>query len=150
MPSFNLDDAGWNGIIQYFGAVSDELRPFQTHQVVNTAAPLGTGRELFELLRCQQCHVLGTIPADQETSNLAPDLRMAYERLQPDWIADWMRDPAAIVPGTRMPAFWPDHPKSYYPQLGGDAEAQITAIRDYLLTLRGGPSPAPAGSRAAN
>ncbi|MGE4056381.1 MAG: c-type cytochrome, partial [Vicinamibacterales bacterium] len=150
MPSFNLNDAGWNQVIQYFGAVSDELRPFQTHQVVNTSAPQGSGRELFELLRCQQCHVLGTIPADQETSNLAPDLRMAFERLQPDWIADWMRDPAAIVPGTRMPAFWPDHPKSYYPQLGGDAEAQIVAIRDYLLTLRGGPSPAPAGSRAAN
>jgi mono/diheme cytochrome c family protein len=150
MPSFNLDDANWNGIIQYFGAVSDELRPFQTHQIVQTAAPQGVGRELFELLRCQQCHVLGAIPADQETSNLAPDLRMAYERLQPDWIADWMRDPAAIVPGTRMPAFWPDHPKSFYPQLGGDAEAQILAIRDYLLTLRGGPSPRPAGSRAAN
>lgn len=150
MPSFNLDDANWNGLIQYFGAVSNEIRPFQTHQVVQTSAPQGSGRELFDLLRCQQCHVLGSIPADQDVSNLAPDLRMAYERLQPDWIADWLRAPAEIVPGTRMPAFWPDHPKSFYPQLGGDAEAQIIAIRDYLLTLRGGPSPRPAGSRAAN
>ena len=40
-----------------------------------------------------------------------------------------------------MPAFWPDFPKSYYPQLGGDAEAQIRAIRDHLLTFKGGPSP---------
>ncbi len=151
MPSFNLDDAGWNRIIQYFGAVSDELRPFQTHQVVQTAAATqGIGRELFELLQCQQCHVLGSVPAEREVSTLAPDLRMAYERLQPDWIADWMRSPLAIVPGTRMPAFWPDHPKSFYAQLGGDAEAQIVAVRDYLLTLRGGPSPRPAGSRAAN
>ena len=39
-----------------------------------------------------------------------------------------------------MPAFWPDYPKSFYPQLGGDAEAQIRAIRDHLLTFRGGPS----------
>lgn len=150
MPTFGLDDSNWNGVIQYFGAISDELRPFRTHQVVQTAATRTSGRELFELLRCQQCHVLGTIPADQETSNLAPDLRMSFERLQPDWIADWMRNPAIIVPGTRMPAFWPDHPKSFYQQFGGDAEAQITAIRDYLLTLRGGPSPRPAGSRAAN
>ena len=82
--------------------------------------------------------MLGAIPKDQPTSNLAPDLRMAPDRLQPDWILDWLKNPAAILPGTRMPAFWPDYPKSPYPQIGGDAEAQIRAIRDYLLTFRGG------------
>ena len=63
-----------------------------------------------------------------------------------------MRAPSKIVPGTRMPAFWPEHPKSFYPQLGGDAETQIRAIRDHLLTLRGGPSPRQpaAQQRAAN
>jgi hypothetical protein len=40
-----------------------------------------------------------------------------------------------------MPSFWPDYPKSFYPQFGGSAEVQIRAIRDHLLTLRGGPSP---------
>jgi cbb3-type cytochrome oxidase cytochrome c subunit len=94
--------------------------------------------------------VLGTIPRDQETSNLAPDLRMASDRLQSDWIRDWLRTPAEILPGTRMPSFWPDHPKSFYPHLGGDAEAQIQAVRDYLLTLRGGPSPRPGAARSAN
>ena len=42
-----------------------------------------------------------------------------------------------------MPAFWPNYPKSDFPQLGNSAEAQIRAIRDHLLTLRGGPSPMP-------
>ena len=37
------------------------------------------GKEMFELLQCQQCHVLGAIPKDQPTSNLAPDLRMVPE-----------------------------------------------------------------------
>ena len=52
-----------------------------------------------------------------------------------------------------MPQFWPDYPKSPYPQMGGDAEAQIKAIRDHLLTLRGGPSPktgSAGDTRAAN
>ena len=150
MPSFGLDDQNLNGLISYFGAVSDELRPFRTHAVVTASADLGAGKQLFELLRCQQCHVLGTIPRDQETSNLAPDLRMASDRLQSDWIRDWLRTPAEILPGTRMPSFWPDHPKSFYPHLGGDAEAQIQAVRDYLLTLRGGPSPRPGAARSAN
>jgi hypothetical protein len=93
--------------------------------------------------------VLGAIPKDQPTSNLAPDLRMSVERLQPDWILDWLKNPATILPGTRMPAFWPDYPKSFYPHLGNNAEAQIRAIRDYLMTFRGGPSPM-VGTRNAN
>jgi mono/diheme cytochrome c family protein len=149
MPTFGLDDQNLNGVIQYFGAVSNRMGAFRTPQIVAASNNAATGRQLFELLRCQQCHVLGEIPRDQPTSNLAPDLRMAFERLQPDWILDWLRAPAAIVPGTRMPAFWPEAPKSYYPHLGGDAEAQIRAIRDHLLTFRGGPSPR-AGAAAAN
>ena len=75
---------------------------------------------------------------------------MANERLQPDWIVDWLQNPATILPGTRMPAFWPELPKSFYPQLDGDGNAQILAIRDHLLTLRGGPSPRNPAAQANN
>jgi hypothetical protein len=85
--------------------------------------------------------VLGTIPADQPKSNLAPDLRMAHERLQPEWILRWLQNPSRIQPGTRMPQFWPNYPKSDFPQLDNNAELQIRSIRDHLMTLRGGPSP---------
>ena len=141
MPTFSLDDAHWNEAIRYFGAISDTVGPFRRPLVVQTEEATSSGRELFELLRCQQCHVLDEIPADQPTDNLAPDLRMASERLNADWIVDWMRNPLLIQPGTRMPSFWPDYPESYYPQLDNDGEAQLRAIRDYLLTFRGGPNP---------
>jgi mono/diheme cytochrome c family protein len=141
MPTFGLDDQNVNNIIRYFGAVSDKLMPFQTHQVLNASYNDAAGKELFDLLKCQQCHVLGEVPKDQPLANLAPDLRMTIDRLQPEWIIDWLKKPSDILPGTRMPAFWPDYPKSFYPQLGGNAEAQIQAIRNHLLTLRGGPTP---------
>jgi mono/diheme cytochrome c family protein len=141
MPTFGLGDDHLNQVIHYFQAIPNQIVPFRTHEVVRASNETATGRELFELLKCQQCHVLGAIPKDQETANLAPDLRMASERLQPDWIVEWMKSPLRIQPGTRMPAFWPEYPKSYYPQMGGSAEAQIRAIRDHLLTFRGGPSP---------
>lgn len=141
MPTFGLDDEHWNRAIRYFGAVSGSIGPFRTHDIMLASANVSAGRGLFELLRCQQCHVLGAIPKDQPTANLAPDLRMAPERLQADWILEWLKNPARIQPGTRMPAFWPDYPKSPFPALNGSAEAQIRAIRDYLFTFRGGPSP---------
>jgi mono/diheme cytochrome c family protein len=153
MPTFGLDDPNLNGVIRYFGSISNTIGPFQTHEIVKASnAEDAQGKALFEKLKCQQCHVLGTIPKDQPTSNLAPDLRMAPERLNPDWIVQWMKKPSDILPGTRMPAFWPDYPKSYYPEMNGDAEAQIRAIRDHLLTFRGGPSPKnnPSNARSAN
>jgi mono/diheme cytochrome c family protein len=150
MPTFSLDDQHWNGVISYFGAISNSIGPFRTHEVVRAStASDADGKQLFEAMQCQRCHVLGTIPKDVETSNLAPDLRMASERLQADWILDWLKTPSTILPGTRMPAFWPDYPKTPYPQLGGNADAQIGAIRDHLLTLRGGPSPKPGASGSA-
>jgi mono/diheme cytochrome c family protein len=150
MPTFGLDDQNLNGIIRYFEAVSNATGPFQTHEVVRASDTEAVGKQLFELLKCQQCHVLGAIPKDQPTANLAPDLRMSPERLNPDWILQWLRKPSDILPGTRMPAFWPDYPKTFYPQLNGDAEAQIRAIRDHLLTFRGGPSPKTNGAKTAN
>ncbi len=141
MPTFGLDDAHWNDVLDYFAAVSDTVGPFRTHEMVVDVATTRTGQELFELLRCQQCHVLDTIPEDQDVANLAPDLRMAAERLQPDWILDWLIDPLGIQPGTRMPTFWTEYPGSFYPQFDQDGIAQITSIRDYLLTFSGGPSP---------
>ncbi len=150
MPTFGLDDHNLNGVIQYFGAVSNTVGPFQTPEIVRASNTEAVGKQLFELLKCQQCHVLGVIPKEQPTANLAPDLRMASDRLQPEWILEWLKKPSDILPGTRMPAFWPDYPKSSFPQLNGDGEAQIRAIRDHLLTFKGGPTPRRNGTAAVS
>ncbi len=141
MPSFGLEDEHWNTAIDYFAAISETVGPFRTHDFAASSTVISTGEELFDLLRCQQCHVLDTIPDDQPTDNLAPDLRMARERLQPDWVLDWLRAPLEIQPGTRMPMFWSEYPGSFYPQFDTDAVRQIESVRDYLYTFRGGPSP---------
>ncbi|MBM3779172.1 MAG: c-type cytochrome [Acidimicrobiia bacterium] len=153
MPSFGLNDDRWNEVIGYFQAIPNQLRPFRTVEMAQTsAADAATGKELFDLLRCQQCHVLGEIPADQPTANLAPDLRMGHERLNPEWMDEWMISPLRIVPGTRMPMFWPNYPKSDFPQFGGDAQRQIEAVRNHIMSFRGGPSPnrSPGSSMAAD
>ncbi len=152
MPTFGLDDPSLNSVIRYFGSVSNTVGPFQTHEIVKVANEDANGKALFEKLKCQACHVLGAIPKDQPTANLAPDLRMAPDRLNPDWILQWLKNPAAILPGTRMPSFWPQEmqPKSPYPDMGGDANVQMRAIRDHLLTFRGGPSPKRTGAVVAS
>jgi mono/diheme cytochrome c family protein len=141
MPTFGLDDARWNEIIRYFQASGDAIGPFRTYNHAELTTMAGPGKQMFDLLQCQKCHVLGEIRPDQDRTTLAPDLRMAPERLQPDWILRWLQNPSRIQPGTRMPQFWPNYPKSDFPQLDNNAELQIRSIRDHLMTLRGGPSP---------
>ena len=119
MPTFGLDDQQSERRHQLLRRDLEHDRAVPDARArARRRTPRRPGKQLFELLKCQQCHVLGAIPKDQPTSNLAPDLRMAPERLQPDWILDWLKKPSDILPGTRMPAFWPDYPKSFYPAAG--------------------------------
>jgi hypothetical protein len=80
----------------------------------------------------------------------APNLAYAHERLNPHWILEWIKDPQALMPGTKMPAFYPGGPEDVFE---GDEAKQIQAMRDYIMSLgvHGGattaaqaPSPPPA------
>jgi hypothetical protein len=79
-----------------------------------------------------KCHQLTPEAAALGSSFLAPDLTLTKKRLKPEWVQDWMRDPQTLQEGTMMPTFFPDGQSPMADVLDGDAEKQITAIRDYL------------------
>ena len=54
----------------------------------------------------------------------APDLTMARQRLNPNWILKWLKDPQKVQPGTKMPSFYPGGPDNV---LGGKEDLQIEA-----------------------
>ena len=83
-------------------------------------------------LKCMQCHQPGEA-ASLTASFLAPNLTLARERLKPDWIVEWLKDPQVLQPGTMMPTFFPEGQTPFPDVLGGDAVEQSKAIRDYLL-----------------
>ena len=146
MPTFGLDDGRWNAIINYFEATGNSIGSFRTYDHQQLTQHGRAGARAVRPAAVPEVSRAGRDSGRiRPLSNLAPDLRMAHERLKPEWMLDWLRNPSRIQPGTRMPQFWPTppYPKSSFPQLGGDAEAQIRAIRDYLITFRGGPVAAP-------
>src|SRR5262249_11968623 len=71
MPTFGLDDPNLNGVIRYFGGISNSVGPFRSPEIVQVSTAEGVGKRLFEEFKCQQCHVLGAVPKDQPTANLA-------------------------------------------------------------------------------
>ncbi len=119
MPTFHFNDQTAAALVAGFAAEGDEAQ-FDTHQFA-TPSPrnVAIGREVFSMLRCQQCHAVTPvdpanppIPNIADTQSLAPNLTLSKLRLRHDWIADWIRRPDEMIPGTRMPTNFPRDPET--------------------------------------
>jgi cytochrome c2 len=114
MPTFHFTDQEAAVLVSGFAAEGDEPQ-FDTHQYAQIAQKnIAVGREVYAMLRCQQCHsVVPVDPANPPVPNiadaqsLAPNLTLSKLRLRHDWVADWIRRPDEHIPGTRMPTNFP-------------------------------------------
>ncbi len=131
MPNFRLTDEEANTLVQYFMA-SAGVGPFNEPPNINVH--LSEGQQVFTTFQCSACHVIGTqVPEGKTAADLAPDLTMAGARLRADWIVKWLDDPQSLLPGSRMPDFFPE---AAIPNvLNGDSEQQRIAIRNYLFSI---------------
>src|ERR1041385_7546552 len=152
MPTFHFTEQQAAVIERYFSALDKVDYPFISTDIDTNNERLAVGAELFTKLQCASCHpTSNAIPPGKAPEDLAPNLQLAHERLRPDWVLQWVRDPKRIFPGTRMPLFFPPNdkgvPVSPFPNiLGGDVTAQIQAIRDHLFITIGGGKRAPSRS----
>ncbi len=143
MPDFSLTDDEALAFTQYFTALAGKDDVFvQVPKQMTPEMTAGTARA-FATLKCLQCHQLTAGP-DVKLSDLAPDMALTRDRLRPSWIKDFIADPQYLMPETKMPTFFPleddDDPDSLMTPLadwlGGDAWAQVEAIKDYLYLLK--------------
>ena len=134
MPSFNLSTDEKNRIVNGFQQGAHQPTFTETQESVQWLP--GEREEtvkLYAALNCVSCHSQGV---NNETP-LAPDLRKASKRLRPTWIAKWIKNPQAIMPGTTMPNFFGDDGNEpietdYF---GGDAQKQINGLTKYVIEL---------------
>ncbi len=141
MPTFHFTDTEAATIGAYFAAIDKVPYPFTSTEIDTTTERLKAGADLFTKLQCSSCHPTSNVlPPNKEPSELAPNLLLASQRLRPDWVLLWLRNPQKVFPGTRMPSFFSHYPQPDYPDmLGGNPDDQIQAIRDHLfLTVSGG------------
>jgi mono/diheme cytochrome c family protein len=139
MPTFALKPSEINALTKYFLGLGDQELELRDYSAVNVdESMVSIGRSIFNDFQCAKCHPTGNVvlrEGELSTQDLAPDLTKARGRLKPEWIIDWLADPGSIQPGTRMPTFFPDGQSPLPDVLEGDARRQMTAIRDYLMTI---------------
>jgi cytochrome c5 len=94
-------------------------------------AAVDAGRRLVGLggFTCITCHAVN---GNRGIGIPGIDLATAHDRLDPEWFRRFLRNPAALRPGTRMPAFWAGATSGFGDILGGDSARQIDAVWTYL------------------
>jgi mono/diheme cytochrome c family protein len=139
MPTFELTDQETNDLVGYFKALDGEaagfsyLQDYQLTPEQNAAALKLVSKDYWN---CFSCHQQGRKKPEGDPSGWAPDLVLARQRLNPEWISKWLLDANALMPGTKMPSFYPTpDPDGPSDILDGDDEKQITAMRNYILSL---------------
>jgi cytochrome c2 len=138
MPTFHFDDPAATDLVKYFVALEDETLRFRSQMVDRSDhQDLQAGAQVFRDLQCQKCHVVGNQMPGGTPADWAPDLALAHDRLQRDWIVEWLRDPQKWLPGTRMPNFffYYDEGEQKYVELMPNGELKAGLVRDYVLSL---------------
>jgi cytochrome c2 len=142
MPTFQMSSAEAVTITKGFAAYDKAPYPLAGRTKQLSSSEFNEAQRLFNQIGCLTCHA--TRKAGEDLSSSAPNLANVKTRLRPEWIVGWLRDPPAIMPGTRMPQNWPqadpDDPHSNVAipgYFGDDATKQMEAIRDFLYMYGG-------------
>lgn len=138
MPTFGFTDDMANRLIRMFAGISriDQIFMTESERRKPEAEMVNAGNRLFMKADCLLCH---SPSAPIETR--APDLGMAWGRLRSDWVSNWIANPPAMIPTTRMPAFWmtDEVTGNLLPLdsgvLDGDGRRQVDAVRDYVMSI---------------
>ena len=128
MPRFDLDEAQTDAIVAAFRARQVDVPATPAPDPAN----LARGEALFTEKGCVACHTFGgrhTVGAVP----MAPDLAHTRSRMHPDRVAAWITDPQALSSEATMPGL-------------ALPEADVLALRDYVLLADPQAEPAPAFS----
>jgi len=153
MPTFGFSDNESIEITTYFSRLDEQLFPYKTSVVKHLGAKeIRAGETLFsaDIYNCWTCHQQGDIKPKGDPASYAPDLKMARERLKPEWMSTWLWDPQQLAPGTKMPTFFgddltylPDTMAEYlspaegttpeYGVMQTKTDSVIQALNDYII-----------------
>lgn len=137
MPIWSTQALG--SIVDAFQKADSTAKPPEPPKF--SAQAVVDGRQLVGVrgLGCVNCHGMNGVSS---LGMPGPDLGTVHDRIKFGWFHQWLDNPPSLVPGTRMPQFWPGHEAAYKDVAGGTEEGQIGVIWTYLSLGRSMALPA--------
>jgi mono/diheme cytochrome c family protein len=118
MPRFRLNDQELRALSAYLTtqrAKPIEPNHFDARVLASFSKPSDAadqGEVRFRQMFCSTCHSLAVTRAGETKligGNIGPELTKVGSKVNPDWLAMWLRDPQSYLPHSKMPRYqWSD------------------------------------------
>jgi mono/diheme cytochrome c family protein len=66
------------------------------------ASTIARGQNLFQTMGCPGCHLA---QGYEQHAKVGPDLQRVASKVNPSWLVEWIKEPKAYWPATKMPNF---------------------------------------------
>lgn len=120
MPNFLLSENEARALAAYLSAQHGSTRSkelsFEFQKTDSTR--VAEGKEIYQEYACYGCHKIAG-----KGGEMGPDLSEAGSRLQPEYIAAFLQNPQAFIPGSSM-------------KISGLWEEEVQALVAYLMSLK--------------
>lgn len=120
MPNFLLSNEEARALAAFLATQRDSTRlkklSFELHE--DDAISVAEGKQIFQEYACYGCHKIAG-----EGGEVGPDLNGVGRRLRPEYLAAFLRNPQAFIPGTPM-------------QISELWEEEVQALVAYLMSLK--------------
>jgi hypothetical protein len=144
MPKFHFSAAQAGALVDYFAAVDGAEYPYVYDPRLDEGALASVEKtrpdHLDGALRivtnnnyCVKCHLVGDYVPPGSIKALAPQLERVHERLQPDYVHDWIANPKRFLPYTGMPVNIPYNQPVSQDLYKGTSDQQVDALTDLLM-----------------
>jgi mono/diheme cytochrome c family protein len=118
MPQFRLNEQELRGLSAYLSSLrSKPVEPYKFDPRLVAAWEkrpdlVDQGEVRFRQMFCSTCHSLAVTRAGETKligGNIGPELTKVGSKVNPDWLAAWLRNPQAYLPHSQMPRYqWSD------------------------------------------
>lgn len=111
MPNFGFSDADASDISAFLiaqstpSAYAQKLAATSAKSASPDPKALEQGPPLYGESFCASCHATQNAAGNLVGGNVGPELTNVGTKVKPEWLKQWLRDPGAFDPATKMPHY---------------------------------------------
>ena len=105
MPNFKLSDDDLRDMSAFLIANSTPLPGDAAPVSTKAAADPAAGASLYGESFCASCHAVQNAAGNMVGGNVGPELTRVGNKVKPEWLQAWLRNPRAYDEGTAMPHY---------------------------------------------
>lgn len=105
MPTFGLSDDDARDVTAFLIAQSTPLAGLHLTVSAKPSSDPAAGTTLYGELFCASCHATQNAAGNMVGGTLGPELTLVGNKVKPDWLVAWLKNPSVYDPNSKMPHY---------------------------------------------